>query len=375
MDSAKGSSQVHTSDGEDLSILFYKSGRSLKYLSKSVGKGFTRFGNAILLTILFLMRNFLWIALGTIIGLGYGIYLLNKSGSSYSSEMTVKANFNSARSLYNTMDYLNALISNRQTDDLAHIFGIEEKDAKRLSNFKAQPLETELIISDIYKEQFLNLNRSSIIRQDTFWLRTLKYNEFKESLTPFDYPLHKITVISTNPAVFGKLEKGIIDHVSNNSLFQEIRKRQAGSNKEEEDLLQSAIYKLDTLRQAYNQRLIRGADAAIPGGNQLTVLQSTPNIKTPELEVFDKMMELIDALKKSRTRAITEKDIIEVYSPFNVVGQKISFLQQNVAKYSLIGFGLSLLILLLIAFYKYLLAFERTRASRLSTEDIPNVKS
>lgn len=49
MDSVKRSTQVHKSDGNDLGVLFYKSGRSLKNLSVSVGRGFSRLGNAMLL--------------------------------------------------------------------------------------------------------------------------------------------------------------------------------------------------------------------------------------------------------------------------------------------------------------------------------------
>jgi hypothetical protein len=364
MDSAKRSPQVHKSDGEDLSILLYRSGRSLKNLSLSVGRGVSRFGHAILISILFLMRNFIWVILATAIGLGYGIYLLNKSGTSYVAEMTVKTNFNSSRSLYNSVDYLNSLVNGGNTEQVSSIFGISPEDAKKLSFFSVQPVNSEVIISEMYKDQYLKVNRSGKVRLDTFWVRTMNYDDFKEGLTKYDYPLHTIKASSTNPAIFGKLQQGMVELLSKNSLLQEIKSKQALSNSQEEELLVSAIKKLDTLRDAYNQRLIRGQSGTSPSGNQLTFMEAVPDLKAPELEVYDKMLELIEELKRSRTRSVTEQEIIEVYSPFNPVGQKVSFLQQSVGRYTLMGLIAGLVIVLLMGLYRFLVKYERNHVAK-----------
>lgn len=370
MDTVKRSTQAHKSEGEDLGVLIYKSGRSLKKLSTSVGRGFSNFGNAILLTILFLMRNFIWLAIGTCIGLGYGLYVQNKNGTSYSARMTVKSNFNSATAIYSTIDYLNALVSGGQTKELSGIFGISNDEAKRLKGFSASSVESEMIIADLYKEQFLKVSRGNVVRQDTFWVRTLNYEDFKESLTKYDYPFHNISVVSSNPSIFPKLQQGIVRQVSENSLFKELQEKQISSNMREEMLLESSIKKLDSLRIAYNVRLMRGESPSAPAGNQITLMESNNQQKTPpEIELYDKMLELSDELKNTRRKAVTEKDILEVYSPFNAVGQKMSFLQQSVARYSIIGFLSVLLILMFLAMYKGLLAFERSHKLKSGARD------
>lgn len=82
------------------------------------------------------MRNIIWLVAGTCIGLGYGIYLLNKSGTSYSSEMTVKANFNSAGLPLQYHGLSERAGVNGQTNELASIFSITPAEARRLNDFR-----------------------------------------------------------------------------------------------------------------------------------------------------------------------------------------------------------------------------------------------
>ncbi len=354
MDSSKKSpSYADRSDADaDLGLLLYKSGRSLKNGMVRIGDALSGFGRTLSLTLAFLIRNLAWILAGTALGVGYGVYLLSRNGPSYTSEMTVKANFNSTRALYNTVDYLNSLITASKTNELAKIFTLDTKSASDLESFSIEPVRSQLIEAAMYNEQFLRNDRATRIRQDTFWLRTILYPDFKEALTRYDYPYHIITAKTTNPTLFLSLEKGIYQHISNNPLLQQVKEKQISSDQDEEKLILSAIEKIDTLRRAYNERLMKGQSAATPGSNQLMLMEAAPNARTPELDLYDKMLELQDELKRVRKRSVTEKDVLEVLSPFNPVGKKVSFLD-SIAKYALLGFLIPLVVLLLIMVYRW----------------------
>lgn len=356
---ASSNADVRDSDA-DITFLLYKLGKSFKNLIVAIGRGFAKMGTGILLILLFLLRNIIWIIIGAALGLGYGIYKVSKAGPEYTSEMVLRANFNSSRSLYNTIDYLNSVTSAGDTGQLSKLFGISSQEAGRLVSFAIKPVRSEIIVSEIYYDQFMRLDRTSRVRVDTFWTRTIKYEDFKESLTDFDFPYYTITVTAAHSSVFPKLQNGIIQHVSNNELLQELKKRQAVSNQDEEKLIVTAIQNLDTLRRAYNQRITKEPTPGIPGGSQLTVMETSPEIRTPELDLYDKMLELQDELKKARKRSVAEKDIIEVYSPFSPSGKKGSFFN-SVSRFLLIGFLGAIIILVLIALYKFLVAFEASR--------------
>lgn len=365
MDPVKNSPPARQTEGDDLGVLIYNSGKSLRNLSVSIGKGISKFSSAILLCLVFFTKNIWWLILGTIVGLGYGFYLLQKNGMNFHSEMTVKANFNSTTALYNAVDYVNALINTGQVKELASIFNIPESQAKNIRSVSATPVESEMTSSDLYKERYLKVNRGSVTRQDTFWLRALSYEKFKESLTKYDYPIHTISVVATNPTIFSKLQNGIIAYISGNRLLQQIKEKTANSNQQQQQLLESAIGKLDTLRRAYNDRLMKGQTATTPLGSQLSIVESSTSGKVPELELYDKMLELSDELNVVRNKAVTENEIVEVLSPFNPTGQRVSFLKQNITQYSALGFLTALVVLLAIAFNKYLRAFEKRHQSKI----------
>lgn len=357
MDSSKKTSPDYQGSDGDVGFLIYKVGHTVKQFFVWIGRGLAVLGEALSAFVVFLFRNAIWLLIGTAVGVAYGYFNYTKQGAYYTSEMTVKANFNSSRALYNTIEYLNSLISASKTDELSRLLGITPTEADGLIEFSGNNVESEIITADMYKAQFMQDDRRlPKIRRDTFWLRTIEYRDFKESLTKFDYPFHEIELKSTNPSIFSKIEKGITSYISKVQLLQDIKNQQVVSNNDEEKALVSAIQSIDTLRHAYNQRLARGESTSVPSTNQLTVVQSPPTseTKTPELEVYDKLLDLLDQLKKSRIRNSTENDVIEVISPFNPVGKKLTFFQQNGTRDILSGLSLSIIILLFVGSYRKL---------------------
>jgi hypothetical protein len=344
-------------DDVDLGHLFYQTGGIINNFFNWLGRVFSTLGHALLLFLFFLKRNFIWLLAGTILGMGWGFIILNKSGSSYYSEMTVKTNFNSSRAMYGTLQYFNALISNGQTSDISRIFSLSPAEASGITFFEASPVVSEVITADLYKERFLNLYHNTQIRMDTFWVKTISYRDFKESLTKYDYPLHEIKVISNNQYVFPKIQQGLISYVSGIETLQQVKANGEQVNKQEINLLESSIQSLDTLRNSYNKRLVSGNPTS-EKGNNLTMLDGDVVINPPELELYNKMLQLKDELKMVKNQAVLEKNILEVYSPFASVGRKVGFLQQKIVQYGLRGLLIAFVITALIGIYKTLTRLE-----------------
>lgn len=346
----------------DLDQLFYKTGGIVHSFFTGLGRFLSGIGIALLQIIFFFQRNLLWIAVGLAAGLCYGFILSARTGAKFSSSMVVRANFNSSRSLYGAIDQLNALVNNSQKDELSRLLHITPAEAETLLNFEATPVKSEMVTSEMYKNQFLKLERNTKVRMDTFWIKTIDYKTFKSSLSDLDYPVQEITVFSNSPLIFSKLQKGIIDLTSSNELLQEMKSSGEKTNAEAIDLIAASLQSLDTLRAAYNKRLSN--QSLESGGNNLTMTEGPALANAPELDLYDKMLELKDELKNAKGQAVLEKNILQVYTPFSSVGEKVSFFKQTSVKYALLGFYLSVFLVIAIGLYKYLKRLERSLANR-----------
>jgi hypothetical protein len=189
----------------------------------------------------------------------------------------------------------------------------------------------------------------------------MDYKNFKSSLTKYDYPLHEITVTSTDVSIFPKIQQGIIEKISGNELLQQTKNAGTTNNKETVNLLTSSIKSLDTLRNTYNKRLSSTPVSGDAKGNSVMLMDGNMTPHFPELELYDKLLEMNDELKNAQSQSVMEDNIIQVYSPFPSMGQKEIFFKQSIVKYGLTGLIASLLILVGISLYKSLGKLEKER--------------
>jgi len=352
----------------DLGMLLYQLGRAIRSFFALIGKGFYLLGEGMLQFLFFLRRNIIWLSLGTGIGLVYGIYLHTKRGSKYYSETTLRTNFNSSRSLYNSIDYLNALIQTKNYNQLSEVFKITGVEAQSLNVFEAAPVESELIAADLYRDQFLEASRNQRVRVDTFWTRTIKYEDFKDGLTKFDFPLHIVKLTTTRADIFPKIQDGLGRLVSNNDFLLKSKASNQEIINDEEAILKSSIQSIDTLRSAYEKHLTL-TPVSLPPTTNFNFFDKTTQMRAPELDLYNTLLELKDELKKVRSQSIVSQDIVQVYSPFNPVGQKSSVFRQNTFYYTVMGFMLALFILISIKLYFVLGNIEQDSMPKRNKKD------
>ena len=352
-----------SSEEVDLGQLLKSTGGLLSRIMTSLRSFIRKIGDVVVGVLLFIRRNLLWLIIGWLLGISYGCYQVYKFGNQFTADLTVLANFNSSRSLYGTIDYFTALITNSQTVELAKALKISPEEAAALRGIEANPIKSEIIVSQIYQEQFINNNLGLRPRMDTFWSKTINYQDFKSALTRYDFPVQEITVTSTDAGIFPKIQQGLINKISENRLLQATRIETESANRQTIDLLTASIRHLDTLTLFYNRRLSNTSETTDSRGNNVTLLNGNPTPRFPELEVYNKMLEVSDELKSARNKYVTESDIIQVYSPFPFVGHREAFFKQSVVRFGLNGLLAALLLLVAIRFYKSLSRLEKERNS------------
>jgi hypothetical protein len=336
----------------------------------SVSKAFIRLGRAFRLLsnelvssfldlIIFLKKKLVWLLLSFVIGFSYGIYLNYSRGANYSSSMKASFNFGSNYALYNSLDYLNSLISEGRYKDLSELLSIQEKEAKRLVSFSADAIDDELVLSELYKQFFFDYNKNSQFRTDTFWTKTIPYKQFKNDVTKYDIPMQEITVVSTVSDIFPKLEAGLINLISRNGTLKKNHELNSQIQNDDERIIITSLQGLDTLRTVYNDRLRTTSINNGTSSSNINVLDKSQLKPNPELELYEKVLQLKDELKTIRNHKLKHQELIQVYASFSPVGKKASVFKQDSFKYAYLATLIVLLLFVLFEAYKALSRYEK----------------
>jgi hypothetical protein len=343
----------------DLGMILSLIGRGFDKMGRLIRQFFVGVTNGILFALIFLKKRIWWIIGAILLGYGWGTYQSYESGVKYRSTMTARFNFGSAKALYNTTIYLNNLISQGRRDELSKLLSISGAEAATLRGFEVEPVNNEKQVSELYKQQFFDYNRANLyLRTDTFWTRVLPYRDFKNSLAQFDFPVQEITAVSTMPDVFPRLQQGIINAVVSNGDLQKDLEIQRKTQADEEAIIISSLNGLDTLRAVYNERLRK--QGAVNAPNSSISLQDKAIVQpNPEIQLYDKVMQLKDELKLVREHKINNRDLVQVYVAFSQVGQRSDILEQGGITYALLAVTLLFLVFLAFELYRVISYYEK----------------
>ena len=333
-------------------------GKMLTKIGNTMKWIFVNFFDLLILFFLFIKRKIVWLCIGYILGLAFGLISYYNSGGIYKSEMITKANFESSYFLYNQIDYFNSLIENDRINDLTKEFNISPDEAKSLIDFTATPVKSDIEAAKLYRQTFLESRRNHRYDFDTIWSKTLKFDEFKNELADYDFPIIKISVRSKKLDVFPKIQQGFLNSLNNNPYLKEKKENIEQIRKEEETLLTDALKNIDTLRQVYNRKLTLQAENTSPGGNQFILGER--DIRNPELDLYDKSMTIKDELIELRMKSTKEKNVLELFSGFEKTGLQQSVVR-TISKNSLYGLALVFIILIGIEFVRFLNRTEKSK--------------
>src|SRR5687767_5797131 len=164
MDNQEKKNQPPKENDIDLGSLLSSTRRGFKSMARSLGTGGSALGIGLLNIIIFAKKRFFWFLLAAAAGIGWGIYSESDRTVTYDSEMIARFNFGSTITLYNSIDYLNSLITQRDNAQLSKLLGISTDEAGTLTGFSAEPVSDELTISELYKRHFMTFDRNAVYR-------------------------------------------------------------------------------------------------------------------------------------------------------------------------------------------------------------------
>jgi hypothetical protein len=327
----------------DLGSLFVIIGRGFSKLFNFIGKIFKGVFHFIIEILLFLKKHLVKLTIAALIGGIIGGVLEYKKGDRYASDLILQPNFNSARQLYNNINYYDDLVKQKDTILLAKIFDISLKDAASLKDFEIQPIGTENDILTDYDKLTQSL--------DTLTVKSYSYLQFKKIFTAYDYKFHKVTVESSKKEVFSNLDNVILSSIVENDFFDKLKTLTNENLNRTDLLLRKNLVQLDSLNKVYMRVMLAEANKESNGTN---IDLGGEKRTTKELEIFETNRRINNDLKKITEDKSEKTEVINVISNFQPVGYQVKEIPKNSFRFALFGAGLMMFFLLLKKLNRYL---------------------
>lgn len=328
----------------DLGSLFIIIGKGFSKLFRFIGNFFYKLFGLLVQFLLFLKSNLLKIGIGALVGAIVGFTLEIRNEPQYLGNLQVQPNFESTRQLYNNINYYNDLVKQEQFGLIAATFNINPEEAESLKKFEIVPVVNENDILTSYDELILSV--------DTLTVKSYSFQQFKDMFTDYDYKIHDINVQATKNNVFSKLDQTIIESITDNKYFENLKKINNENLSTTEKLIRKNLSQVDSLHNLYKKVLLEEAQKTSSGTN-IDLGKSVANSK--ELELFKTNRELNRDLKEVSENLTEKSEIINVISNFQPIGHEIKEIKKNKGfQFAVLGIVLVLLLIILIELNSFL---------------------
>ncbi|MDB0040912.1 hypothetical protein N9E81_01930 [Algibacter sp.] len=317
---SKESSQPHPSEEVDLGQLFKLIGNTFQRFFDFIASIFKGAYKVILLLLIHIYKRIVWYAAALFIGVVVGFIVDKTSDKMYGANMFIETNFNSARQVYENVKQFHQLAHiDKDTLELAKRLSISPAEASKLKGFYIEPDLDENEMAEMYSEFYLRLDSLSRV--------TMTFDIYKESLTPYNYNIHKLGVASTDKLIYKKIEDAFALQLSDNDYLKELVNVNRQNLVKEEQTLSQQVEKTDYLVQEYLKiRVNESQKELIPGsGTNLYMGDSeSSNLIVDESIVIEKRLALERQKRRVNLDLVEQKNVVNVLAGFPNSGYDIS---------------------------------------------------
>jgi len=335
----------------DIGQLFKVIGNGFRSFFNFIGNIFIGAYKVLLILLIHFFKRIYWYSGVVIIGVIIGLIIDQTKEKEYGANLFIESNFSSSRQVYENIKQFHQLAyEDKDTLELAKRLNISPEDASHLKGFYIEPDLDENNLAKMYSNFYTQLD--SVSRVET------SYEKYKESLTPFNFNIHKIGVASTDKTIYKRIEKSLIDGISGNPyLNQLVEVNRSILEKKDEDLLKE-VKKTDSLLNEYlkirinesEKELVPGAGTNLYMGNA-----ESNNLIVNETNIIDKILSMEAERREINRDKVTQNSVINLLSNFPESGydtsewyEKMKFLLPFVL------WCLTLLVFTLLGLGKYL---------------------
>ncbi|WP_299115606.1 hypothetical protein [uncultured Winogradskyella sp.] len=296
----------------DLGQLFKMIGQLFRDLSKFFRGIFVRLFRIIIYTLKPFVNNIKMISIVLALSAAIGFIAQRYSAPVYSSDMLVKPYFESKYQLADNIEYFNALINEKNINEISRIFEIDSSDSASLIGFDIEigPQTKNDLIQEY--DGFLKTIDSSIAVGITF-------KDYVDNRDVLNGTTFVITAKSIKRDVFKDLEGGFT-RTFENKYSQKNKKIRDSSIVIQRTKLLRDLKRVDSVQKIYLQVLKTDSEkqsGVLPSGAFPLAQEKT---QTKEYELLQEEIKIRDELKLLDEQQIVESDFYDVLSTFEEIG-------------------------------------------------------
>lgn len=343
----RNQNNTNNSDEIDLRQLFSAIGDFFKNIFIGIMLILVAFRNA---TVNNIKIIFLFVVVGGIIGISLNYYLPEY----YTSSMLLNSKFSTGRLTESSIDKLDQLCEEQNYEQLARILAIDTSTSKNLRGFYYEPFvsEEEIVELEVLKEQL----KSEI--QDE-----LVINKFVEKLKNENKSTYRIFVEVYDNSDLRKLEQPLLNYFRNSDFVAKRIEIEVANNKLKLVNIEEEIQKMDSLKKLVIKNYDLFAERSRSGSNN--VIMSDEQIVDP-ISIFDKSQKLHEE-KLEIQEELYLTPSFELIDGFTVFSKPDSPSLIKLGFYScLYGLLAAYILIILIAFNKYLTKVEESRKNKVN---------
>ena len=349
--------QPQQSEEVDLGQLFKLIGNAFDRFFKFIASIFTGIYKLIIGLLVHFYKRLPWYAGAVILGLVLGFVLDANSKKSYGANIFIETNFNSARQVYENVRQFNQLAKiDKDTLELSKKLDISPELASNLKGFYIEPDIDENDIAEMYSRFYERLD--SISRLE------MTYDRYRESLTPYNFKIHKIGVSATEKHIYKKIEKAFVKEISSNEYLNELLDTKLKILEKKDQTLQKQIRQTDSLAKEYLKIRINESEKEPVSGSGTNLYMGNAESTAGSLIVDEsKIIELRLQYEEQRReidsiKAI-QKSVINVISNFPESGyDNREWYSKKKFVLPLVLFGITLLVFSFIGLGKFLKTYS-----------------
>ncbi|MBD0823351.1 hypothetical protein [Aestuariibaculum marinum] len=340
-----------SSEEVDLGQLFKLIGNAFDRFFKFIASIFKGLFRVVLMLLIHFYKRFVWYVGAVVVGVVVGFIIDKNSDKLYGANLFIETNFNSARQVYENIKQLHELaFIDQDSVELGSRLGITSQEAAKIKGFYIEPDIDENKVVEMYSEFYLHLD--SLSRTE------MSYEQYKSSLTSYNFKIHRIGVASTDKGLYQKIEKHFVNELSNNAYLEELLEVNTQNLKRKDQTLSTQVKKNDSLVDAYLKIRLKESDKEpVQGsGTNLYMGNAESNgLIVDESKLVDKRLELEAQRRAVYEDLVEQKNVVNVLAGFPKTGYDIrEWTDKMKFLLPLIFLGVTLLSFIILGLGQYL---------------------